>query len=354
MTKKKSKQWKRFEVEVARYYLKYFWHFIDQNPNYPKDLEDTLFPPYLELFGTHQKTDFITSRACFHTAAAILKENYYSLYTDVLFVKRNDLNWSMYDEEIINEREQIIQKGRDFAGVFINFLKKYSLFNKDYSDIANNALAHWVLFAVYSGKPEILNTPDLMPSQYPAELLNKLWEKRPQSEWSEALEKKITFQGETDYHIERFLNAYKENIHPPFFLPPADKFQFFPPYDFAFLMEDYEQAAIEAYRKHIKSYLEEIRQAFEEHGLQQEKKSDYDLVSRLVVWNGLNCKYLWEAIPYIPEFKNIKMTDTKAVDSISATIRKSFKTFESFNLPVRPYGHNRKNKASKTTQNNSG
>ena len=219
---------------------------------------------------------------------------------------------------------------------------------------SNHALADVVYFAIFIGKPFVLNTGGHIGSQYPENMLEELWQKYSEEEWIKALELKIRWQSNSeepfDSITQRVIDRYKENIHPPRFLPPAETFQFFPFYDILFCsFEDYEKVAVNAYRKHIKAYLDEIKCALQKHGFKRMKTEDYKQIHRLVIWNQHEFKYLWEIIPYIPEFEKVDTNNERQVKSVVDVLRKSFQKFEELNLPVRPYGNKRKNNNSKNT-----
>lgn len=349
MAERTPKQWSRFEMQVTRYYVAYFWHFIKLNPNYPQDLENTLFQPFLEIYGTHP--EYHPQINYFYEAAHLVKGNKYgAFYTSAML------------DSIIKDQKLLLEKCSDFGVKFRDFLKKYHLYNEDFSEVSNNGLAEIVLTAVYLGNPKICNAGGFLPSNYPNDLLQELWETRPQSEWIEQLEKKIgdysTAEVELNEYQLRVLNDYKDNIHPPKFLPPAQNFQFLPPFDISIDAETYEEEAVKAYRTHIRSYLNKIVIALKKHGFKQYKTDDYDQINRLVIWNSLNCDYLWESIQPIAEYEEDFFIDKKTKEKLDLNnpahrkkaedkLRKAFEDFEKLNLPVRPFGTKRKNKASK-------
>ncbi|NNE98006.1 MAG: hypothetical protein HKN25_03190 [Pyrinomonadaceae bacterium] len=341
MSNKTPHKWSRFEVEVSTYYINYFYHFVKLNPHYQIDLEETLFPPFLEIRESHFEA--IVGIDYFYEAATLVRGDDHAFYVNFIF------------DSVIEDREVLKRKCFEFASKFRTFLRKYHLFNEGYSDVSNNALANVVLTAVFIGKSNILNSGGLLSTSYPNDLLTELWKTRSQTEWLEAHEKKFN-----DLGVPDMLAKYKSKRRLPFlppskkyrlprFLPSAEKFQFFPPYDISMDMEDYKKAAVDAYRKHLDSYFDEIRDSLKRHGFTRYKQRDHALINRLVIWNSLECKYIWEAISSIPEFENVDVNDQRQRKSTEGKIIKSFREFESLNLPIRPYGNKRKNKASKNT-----
>jgi len=330
-------EWSNFEIQVARYYSEYFEHFITLNPSYIDDLKNILFPLFLEIYECHQKFEDVTfGNHCFHQAVNLVDKNVYAFHLHLRY------------SPDIRKNEYHFENCCKFANEFLSFLKKYHLYNENFTEVANHSLASIVYYAVFTGEPYVLNYPQTVSVIYPNALLEEIWGKQQKEDWIRHIEKKFQSQypanAEIDERDQNFINRYKQNIQIPRILPPAENFQFYPPYDLFLSFKEYEQTAVEAYRKHILSYLEEIKTKLKKHGIKRYKRDDYSQIKRLVIWNQYDFEKLWEILPYIPEFEHIDLkNDEIQVKSAVDVLRKTFKKYESFNLPVRPYGKKRKN-----------
>ncbi|HQU85613.1 MAG TPA: hypothetical protein PKY59_20935 [Pyrinomonadaceae bacterium] len=329
-------EWSNFGIQVTRYYTEYFRHFITLNPSYIEDLKNILFPLFLEIYECHQNFEEVTlGKHCFYQAVNLVNKDIFAFHI-----------YARHSADIRKD-EHHFENCCKFVKEFLSFLKKYHLYNEGFSDVANHALASIVYYAVFKGEPYALNYAQTVTPSYPKALLEEMWGKRQKADWVKFIEKKILSNypanAEIDEHDQNIIDRYKQNIEIPRILPPAESFQFYPPYDLFLSFKEYEENAVEAYRKHILSYLEEVKTKLKKHGIKRFKRDDYSQIKRLVIWNQHNFEKLWEILPYIPEFENIDPNNEIQVKTAVDVLRKSFKKYESFNLPVRPYGKKRKN-----------
>ena len=68
---------------------------------------------------------------------------------------------------------------------------------------------------------------------------------------------------------------------------------------------------------------------------QQGNTPKYERVKWLVIWNRSSFEFLWEIIQHITEFDGIDVTNIKQYKQTEDKLRKAFKDFEKFDLPVR-------------------
>ncbi|HMQ04877.1 MAG TPA: hypothetical protein PKD26_13235 [Pyrinomonadaceae bacterium] len=336
MKKRKSPEWFNFSLLVSKYYLEYFRYFITLNPAYPKDLRETLFPLFLEIYGSHRSGEYEAyTKDCFYQAVHLVREENDWFYFNV----KQDLK--------AEDGEMLEKKCVAFCEAFRSFLEKYRLYNSGFSEVSNHALAHVIYFAVFIGEPNVINAGGMLQSSYPEDLLEKLWSKFPKDEWVRLFEKKLKYvlQSEELSGIDlQLLEEYKREQHVPRYLPPAENFQFFPPYDNLLgSFAEYEEKAVGAFRDHIRAYLKELKEELANHGIKRYKAEDPSQIHRLVIWNQHDFEHLWEVIEHIPEFSRVDVRNDRQVRSAVDTLRKSFTKLERFNLPVRPFGKKRKN-----------
>ena len=117
-------EWATFSVQVNKYYIEYFRYFIEINQNYLKDLENTLFPLFIEIYGTHQPAEKVVfAKDCFYQAVNLVEKNDYAFYVYLMF------------ESVIKDAELLKQKCREFGSKFRSFLEKYHLYNEGFSDV---------------------------------------------------------------------------------------------------------------------------------------------------------------------------------------------------------------------------
>ncbi len=124
--------------------------------------------------------------------------------------------------------------------------------------------------------------------------------------------------------------------------------------------KDFEKAAKAAFKNHLRDYIKKTAEQAKAHGYKLATgKNALSNVKWLVYWNNSKVEYLWEILPEIPEFEYIdKIKDEqrkkKVQDAASNKLEKAFKEFERFDLPVRPFGNNRKHLTQKKGGNVSG
>lgn len=111
--------------------------------------------------------------------------------------------------------------------------------------------------------------------------------------------------------------------------------------------KDFEKAAKAAFENHLRDYIKRTAKQAKAGGYKLATgKIDLDAVKWLVLWNKYEFEYLAGIIQPIRDYCDVNVS----VD----TVRKAFKKFEKLDLPVRPFGKNRKNLTRKTGGNVSG
>jgi hypothetical protein len=125
-------------------------------------------------------------------------------------------------------------------------------------------------------------------------------------------------------------------------------------FDIRYDADFYEKMAIEAYARHIRSHLNEIKTALKKHGFKRNNADDYSRTEWLVIWNKHKVEFLWEILPYIPDFQDVNANNEGESRKAENSLEKAFKKFEKFELPIRPFGRKRKNSKQKTGADSSG
>jgi hypothetical protein len=126
-------------------------------------------------------------------------------------------------------------------------------------------------------------------------------------------------------------------------IPLPNPFTYEEPYLIYDSFKHYEERAVEAYRLHLRNYLDAVQKSLKNHGYKNKQGNTYSFegLQRLVYWNFSNFVCLWEVIQRIPEFEKVDVNNLKKRKEKVGILRKSFKEFERFDLPVRPYGDDR-------------
>lgn len=111
--------------------------------------------------------------------------------------------------------------------------------------------------------------------------------------------------------------------------------------------KDFEKAAKAAFENHLRDYIKGTAKQAKADGYKLATgKIDLDAVKWLVLWNKYEFEYLADILQPISDYCDVNVT--------SDTVRKAFRKFEKLDLPVRPFGKNRKNLMQKTGGNVSG
>lgn len=109
--------------------------------------------------------------------------------------------------------------------------------------------------------------------------------------------------------------------------------------------KDFEKAAQAAFKNHLRDYIKRTADQAKAHGYKRATgKNALKNVKWLVYWNKYNFKYLWEIIEHIPEFnEEFDVNNSEDRETAANRLIDAFNKFESFDLPVRPFGKNREN-----------
>lgn len=329
--KKKENQfqphWKLNQYEFLNYFSSYISFFNDLEVKFCVQMKNEIVPLYLEIFGSEQNYNSAQLTNISETTCLLKQESdkFYNL---------------IYDVSVIKDKEILQRKCKEFTVKFLQILKQYKLYDERYYESINLWLAHSVYSAARLNYAQLIIPPALIPATFSEELLDELWKDLSPQQWIEAellrFEEIDANQSEIDYYVQ---NPFRPNV-----LPPAKSFQFVT-YDIFLDMRQYEKMAMEAYRKHIKAYLQEIQNALKKHGWKRNKSEDYDRVHWLVLWNKFNFQYLWEIIQPIEEYCGVYVN--------VETVRKAFNKFKKLGLPVKPFGKGGKIITDKNNLNNS-
>lgn len=102
--------------------------------------------------------------------------------------------------------------------------------------------------------------------------------------------------------------------------------------------KEFEKFARESFEENIRTYVLKTAKQFRADKYKQSTRThDLSRVAWLVTWNMATYENLWEIVPYIDDFGQIGMNNEQQVKSAVDRLRKAFKLFESFGLPVRPW-----------------
>ncbi len=324
MIKKPQKKVKIKTAEIQKYQYKYYKFFLEITPKFKLEIEEKLFPLYLEIFGSHRQLSSFSYEDVVDA---------YLLACDIINGLGGQFNLNAKMGGIISDASKLARKCEQFKKELLRILKKYKLSNPKYSDVANNWLAARVYCAVCLGDASVNVSSGVVTPGYPEELLNDLWKGYDESEWIQATEKRYRAIGISDERIEK----YKENPFRPLLLPPAKPFQFFE-FDVRYDVDVYEKAAIEAYVSHFRAYLKEIKSALKKHGFKRYKPDEYNRVHWLVLWNKSDVLFLTDVVDSIKDYCDVKRSFS------SDNIETAFKEFKELNLPIRPYGKSQSEK----------
>jgi hypothetical protein len=112
-------------------------------------------------------------------------------------------------------------------------------------------------------------------------------------------------------------------------LPLHPSFQFNEAFGIHITAEEYENQAVAAYRKHIRKYVADMQQALISHGYKRKRRShDYSRIKWLIRWTVQG----WTMNAILDEHTRNESSG-KSIDE--STVRKAFKSFEKYDLPVR-------------------
>jgi hypothetical protein len=123
-------------------------------------------------------------------------------------------------------------------------------------------------------------------------------------------------------------------------IPLPNPFVFDEPFSLLGDFKNYEKRAIKAFRQYLHQYFAIVKKSFKKHGHKTLRGDEYDYqqVQRLVIWNISDFECLWEVIQHIPEFYDVDVNEDTETYKCEEKLRKSFKKYEKYDLPVRPYG----------------
>jgi hypothetical protein len=322
--------WKIDRWEAYDFKSKYCFYFNEIYPHFGNEIEKEIFPLYLKLFGNHRKLNSAVFGMVAPDSYHILKKDYRAFSLSASLHKSNYSDVSLESDCI-----EFIDKAHEI-------LNKYRIISDNYEFWANRWLIHSFYYAIASGTPKLLMYPHLIYPNYSKDLMTELWEDLPINQKNKILEETIhrfKRDDEEDYsefhekHLENW-DVYFNSDYSPLFLPPPFSFDF-ESFDIWQDLKQYEERAIAAYREHIKSYLENIQKVLKKHGFKRNKKEDYEQLKWLILWNKYDFQELSDIISVISDYYGIYVSYD--------AVRKAFNKLKRYNLPVRPFGRNRKN-----------
>ncbi len=127
--------------------------------------------------------------------------------------------------------------------------------------------------------------------------------------------------------VEDDVNYITPKIYADITIPPLEPFFYNPPYSIDFPLKYYEKKAVEAYRQHLRNYLNILEESYKKFGYKLNRRPyDYTRLLWLVWWNIKQ----WTLEKILQE-----IGDTTGQYPSQETITKAFKNFKEYDLPLR-------------------
>lgn len=347
-------RWKIPQVETFNYQFHFLNHFSQHTPEFINEMKNDLFPLYLDIFGRHEETTPLLSEHNWMLAVAVAEKNHLlfamKVQSKLNFVYEASNQQGFPEETLKNKTDILLDK-------IIDIIKRHNLFFGGDDENTPLWLAHSVLCQVEAGTPYLIIPLTKIVYELPFQMLEDLWRELPELEQTLIMKNQESYFKEMgDFH---FFKHYFESLDIfmktyPFKTLPQPMMFDFRAYSIYEDVENYEKAAVKAFKEHIKNYTRRMSNALDENGFKRNKTDDYSQTEWLVIWNKHKVEYLWEIIPHIPEFSEVKLSDEIQIKSITDRLRKAFIKFKKFGLPIRPFGKKRKNSKQKIGVNVSG
>jgi hypothetical protein len=349
----KRSYWKIPAVEEIYYQYYFYGYFIMHNPKFVKEMQDDLIPFYFNIFGRHNEISDEVSWQNWASSNFIAERDYEGFFIQIR-MKLEDSDYEVANEKDFTE-EKLRKKCNNLLDKILEIIKRYNLsFGATEKEIPR-WIIHTILGQIEATTPAFAFPPPQFT--FPREMIQELWKNMipAQQIYLMNFRKDLIKENSSFKKNEHFFENLDVFFESPIFLinlpPPIHQFR---NYDIFEDMKNYEKMAVEAYRKHIKLYLENIKSVFKKYGFKRNKKDEYTQTEWLVIWNKYSFEFLWEIITNIPEFQNTDSNNDDERNKVVDNLRKAFDKFKRFGLPVRPYGNNRKNKKQKMGKNVSG
>jgi hypothetical protein len=348
-------RWKIPLVETFNYQFHFLIQFCKHNPEFVRELVDDLFPLHLDIFGKHEKTTPLLSEYNWLLTPGIAGKDYFWFFCAVE-TKLKVFNYEVTNQETFSS-ENLRIKTDILLDKIISVIERYNLFFGNANEYIDQWLIHWLLCQIEAGTPSLMSPIKQIVFELPFKMLEGLWRELPELEQTLIMkntETKFKAQGLFRHHKHHFesLDVFMKTF--PFkHLPPPMMFDF-RHYNIYEDMENYEKMAVKAFKEHIKNYTRRITNAFNENGFKRNNTDDYSRTEWLVIWNKHKVEFLWEILPYIPDFQDVNANNEDESRKAENSLEKAFKKFEKFELPIRPFGRKRKNSKQKTGADSSG
>jgi hypothetical protein len=327
--------WKIERFERSEFKAKFCFYFNEIFPDFGKEIKNELFPLYLKIFGKPLEKEYARAISTISPQSYfLLKRDYESLSFEVEFRSKQ------------SETSNALIKTncRNFIDKSHEILNKYRLISDKYDFAANRWLIHSFYCSVATGKSVLIKETDTIYVDFSKELMADLWKDLPKNQKDKVLEETAQYFKKETLLPERYEESYGQFLEnwetyfdsflSPKFLPPPISFDF-ESYDLWEDLKQYEERAVEAYREHLKKYLQTIQEALKKHDFKRNKKEDYEQVKWLILWNKYDFEELADMVPVISDYCKINVSYD--------AVRKAFNKLKKYNLPIRPYGKKRKN-----------
>jgi len=342
--------WKIPAFESYAYKSHYCGFFSANNPEFSNRIQKDLFPIFQDIFGEHRTNPALAEFEVPILAYPILEKDCESFCQSIQVLKQNSkLSF-----------EELEKKGIRFINNFHKILEEFKLFDENYGYETNEWLCYALFFTVYSGSIYLRPMPTSPYPLFSQEMLVELWEMFPLDfrnlvKNRAYLRHKKTGSAKFNKVLDSHFQSWETLKDTPFFpMHLPNFFLMFDSYDVFEDLQDYEKRATKFFNDALQAYLKIIQHTLKKHGYRPNKSDNYSQIEWLVIWNKYQVEYLWEIIPYIPEFSKVDPSNKIEAVNTSDKLRQAFKKCGNFGLPVRPFGKKRKNKTQKIGSNVSG
>ncbi|MDQ3633251.1 MAG: hypothetical protein M3405_01910 [Acidobacteriota bacterium] len=337
-------KWKFPLVEAFIYQENFLHYFIKHNPGFWKDVKN-IYQFHFDIFGRHEQ---MTPRLSEHNwmLTPAISEKDYLFFSNLIETKLRVFNY-----DVINQNDFSKEKLKVKTDILLNkitdIIERYNLFFGSYHNTFESLwIFHLLICQIETGANQFGLPMRHLAYELPIEMLKGLYRELPE------LDQNLLVENQKNYYInigdfqdkkhwfENF-DTYIENF--PFKTLPQPAMFDVREFNIYEDIKEYEKLAIKAFTEHIKQYTKRMSDALNEYGFKQNQKDDYSQTEWLAIWNKHGFTYLWEIFPYIEDFQNIDSNNKRQKISAEDRLRKAFNKFETFDLPVRPFGKKRKN-----------
>ena len=342
--KKKKTQKRLLKIpaqEELVYKTAFCIYFINNNPDFVEEVKSSLMPLYLEIFGKHiALTDFEVSNNWGLSTAVI--ETDYKLFA--IQIK------SLLEVEL-EKQPQTTDDFKNKCDQLLNKILEVALCHKLFFETSEISIKQWLIHTllgqIESGKTDWM-IPEYPPvPKVPLGALKEIWQTFPMLQQiylmklhqelitnSYSSKENISNLTEIEHHFESIDNYFNSPFFNPNIPPPIFQSRGF---NFDDDFEEYQKEVVKSYQKHLKLYFKNIKFILKKYDFKEFKRDYYEQVEWLVIWNKTEFPFLWEIIQHIPEFKNTDVKNEKEWKPVVDRIRKAFKKFKHFGLPIRSY-----------------